>query len=503
MTRELGVFLVAAMVIMIILVAVITYFSFFTKEKYFLEPFTAYEDAFDIGTFNTIDMSENFGELSRFYVFDGQHQLVYQSVDETFPYSIENALLIPDELDDLNTNWIIKDDERFYKIEYLNYDNDIGTMVIVDDSRKVIYSNRDLPEVLSEEAFDCLYGDDGHYQLLKKIYKHQGENYLVVFMIPNDFIEHSLTEVIVMIIIVLLIVIICSIGTLLLYLKRLNNKIIQPIGILEKKIEAFESGSPQNKVTYNGPVEFERILERFYEMSKKLQEAHDNNRKMIADISHDLKTPISVIQLYGKIIKEEAISDEEKADMLQKVVEKTYQMNDLINMFSEYSKLYHAEYNFEYETVDIVEYSRVYFINKYNELEVQGFHLNIEVPDESIYCSLDTMNFRRVYDNIVGNTVKYNSSGVTISFSIYLEGDNIKIVIGDDGVGISDKIKAKVFDAFTVGDVARSSGTGTGLGMAIVQKIVELHDGEVVLNTSHDLSVAIEITLPVMNLKKN
>lgn len=126
-----------------------------------------------------------------------------------------------------------------------------------------------------------------------------------------------------------------------------------------------------------------------------------------------------------------------------------------------------------------------------------GFGLDVNLPDESIYCMIDSMHFKRVIDNIISNSVKYNPNGTTIVFRLLNE-EGAVISIGDKGVGISDDIKERVFEAFVIGDESRSAGSGTGLGMAIVDRIVKLHNGHVKLVES-ELSVEIEIELPKLS----
>ncbi|MCH4886389.1 HAMP domain-containing histidine kinase [Acidaminobacter sp. JC074] len=500
MLKEFAVFVIISIVIISIIVVSVFYFAFIAKEKFFKEPYASNSDWFDSGQYDKLDIEKEYGQGSHFYVFDEYFKIVYQSNDDIeYPYSEDQTYLIPDELDDLTTSWIESDQGRLYKIEFKEMTGDIKTLVIVDDTRQVIYSNRGIEGKMDEDTFDCLYGENENFEMIKQVFYVNDQKHLAVFMFPTEINEYLLGEMIVIILAILLIIILSALLSLYLYLKRLNKKVIKPIEVLEENMLNFDVEDSQIPMTYNGPLEFKNIFSRFYEMAGRLKEAQDNNQKMIADISHDLKTPISVVQLYTKLLSEEEVSDKEKEEMMQKIVTKTDEMSELINLFSEYSKLFHSDLKFEMVSCDIVDYSREYLINKYNELDTLGYELDIDLPEDKIEVSLDLMNFKRIYDNIIGNSLKYNDKGAKIFFSIKEVGSHVVITLGDNGVGIEKAIREKVFEAFIIGNDARTTGSGTGLGMAIVKKIVDLHDGQVGLlkEDETDLSVAIQIELPL------
>ena len=96
-------------------------------------------------------------------------------------------------------------------------------------------------------------------------------------------------------------------------------------------------------------------------------------------------------------------------------------------------------------------------------------------------ANIDEAAFRRIYDNLINNSIKYNPSGTKIYFEIKENKNNISIFIGDNGVGIDKNISNNLFDAFVTSNEARTSGKGSGLGMAIVKKLVLLHDGSIEL----------------------
>ena len=139
---------------------------------------------------------------------------------------------------------------------------------------------------------------------------------------------------------------------------------------------------------------------------------------MLADISHDLKTPITIIQGYAKAICDGVIKEENKQQYLQTIYHKSIVLNELINAFSEYSNLEHPDFRPVKTKVDICEYAREYLATKYNELVLGGFLIEVEIPEMIIWCQIDVQQMKRVFENLINNSVKHNKRGTMLFFSM-------------------------------------------------------------------------------------
>ena len=230
------------------------------------------------------------------------------------------------------------------------------------------------------------------------------------------------------------------------------------------------------------------ICDNFNEMSKALDLAeHENLRlqeekqKMIADISHDLKTPITVIKGYAGAICDGVTTPEEQKKYLETIYLRSEELTELINEFHEYAKIDHPDNTFHFEQVDLCEFTREYFAEKYNEFDLGGYALEIEIPEKKIMVNLDQKKFKRVYDNITGNFFKYSPPGATFFCSIISQDHQARIILADNGNGIPLAIKDSVFEPFVVGEKARNQN-GSGLGLPLAKKIVEAHNGSIELS---------------------
>ena len=291
---------------------------------------------------------------------------------------------------------------------------------------------------------------------------------------------------------------------LIIFVIVLRRKFYEPLEKLNKAMELLAEGKRKKPIDYSGPREFVDICDRFNVMVSKLEDSENQRKKlmndkerMMADISHDLKTPITSIQGYAKALSDGIIVDEDKDKYIKIIYEKSKKLTELINIFHEYSKLEHPDFNLIFEKVDLSEYLRAYIALKYEDIVESGFNIEVDIPEEEMEMKIDKIQLQRVFDNILGNSIKHNEKGTNIYVSLEKKSDSYEIIIADDGKGIPKEIASNIFEAFTVGDESRNSRQGSGLGLAIAKTIVELHEGtiELVLAPPKELSTEFKITL--------
>ena len=266
------------------------------------------------------------------------------------------------------------------------------------------------------------------------------------------------------------------------------GSIISPIHKLQEAAQNVEEGNLNFEIKPEKDDEMGRLMQAFEKMRIRLRDNAEEklksdreSKELISNISHDLKTPITIIQGYAKAICDGIIKEENKQQYLQTIYHKSIVLNELINAFSEYSKLEHPDFRPVKIKVDICEYAREYLAAKYNELVLGGCSLEVEIPEMIIWCQIDVQQMKRVFENLINNSVKHNKRGTALFFSMKKEADTVCISIGDNGTGIPKELTQMVFEPFVVGDESRNSRQGTGLGLAIAKKIVEAHGGVIEL----------------------
>lgn len=269
----------------------------------------------------------------------------------------------------------------------------------------------------------------------------------------------------------------------IIWLNRKMRRLLRP---LEESIGSILSNEPSEPIPYVGPREFVEIYSRFNTLAERLSYSEAQRQKLdtakdtlMANISHDLKTPITVIQGYAKAIHDGVIPPSEQPRYLETIYRKSIRLTELINAFFEYSKLRHPSIPLAVETEDLTEYLTQYLAEKHQEIELAGFLLEVELPEQKVHCGIDRSLLRRALDNLLANAQQYNPLGTTIYFDLEAQTEVAVIHIGDDGVGITGAMDKDFFEPFVIGDEARSDQSGTGLGLAITASIIDRHQGSI------------------------
>ena len=267
------------------------------------------------------------------------------------------------------------------------------------------------------------------------------------------------------------------------------KKLSKPLKILENEINKMSEGYSNVSVKYNSYKEFNRIKEAFNTTVSKLEKseeekkmAQDSKKRIIRDISHDLKTPITSVLGYSKAMLDDVVTDEnDKKTYLNYIYNKTKRINYLVDELFIFSKLDSPGYKLNLEKYDVCEFLRELVALYYIDMEEKNFLLDVDLPNESIYSMIDAKQLERALGNLITNSIKYNKMGTKISISLIKGVEDICIIMEDNGIGISEDVIDKVFDEFVRADESRKTDGGSGLGLAITKKIIKLHKGDIKL----------------------
>ena len=233
---------------------------------------------------------------------------------------------------------------------------------------------------------------------------------------------------------------------------------------------------------------------------KAQREAYDKQRNlMLSDIAHDIKTPITTICGYSRALSDNVVSDEEKRqEYLQSIYTKSMRMDELINLLLEYVQLDSSGFELHKEKADMGEMLRENIALMYSDFEENDIKLEIDIPEQEFPYEMDKVQMGRAVVNILTNAVKYNGKGTKLSISLCSDTnpgssaddtdttkDKIyQIRIADNGASIDEALAEHIFEPFSRGDRARNSSGGSGLGLSISSKIVQMHGGKLQLDRS-------------------
>jgi signal transduction histidine kinase len=280
-------------------------------------------------------------------------------------------------------------------------------------------------------------------------------------------------------------------------------KLTNPLSAIAAGIRNVAGGRYNERLHFEANYELAQIQESFNEMAEKLDKAETDNRlleeskqRMLVHISHDLKTPITTIQGYAKALQLGMIEDEEKKQRTIKLIhDKTQLVAELIDDVFELSKLESPDYPIVKEASDLAEFIREMAVDYYDLFEEKHFAFECDIPSYEVIVPFNRKLLYRVVSNLLANALKYNPPKTLVQLTVIDCDTVVRVVVADNGVGIPDHLRDRVFDAFVRGDAARKSDGGTGLGLTIARHIVEKHSGELALNTVGGMT-QFELTLP-------
>ncbi|MBQ7677462.1 MAG: HAMP domain-containing histidine kinase [Lachnospiraceae bacterium] len=278
------------------------------------------------------------------------------------------------------------------------------------------------------------------------------------------------------------------------------------IDILAKAANNIRKGDLDVEVNLKGHDELAVVGDAFEEMRLQLKadqlekiRAENNQKQLISNIAHDLKTPLTAIRGYAEGLRDGVANTPEKQDAyLRTIQSKAEEIDRLINELTMYSKLDMNDIPYNYRELSV----RDYFLDISEEIgvdmESQGVALEYHnfVPEDTMLVA-DPEQLGRAIHNVVSNSVKYHGDApLRIQLRIKDVGDFIQVEIEDNGRGIPSKDLPHIFDRMYRGDASRTSAIrGSGIGLSIVKKIVEDQGGQVWATSEENVGTVLYFAL--------
>lgn len=415
---------------------------------------------------------------------------------------------------------IIKEDYR--QIDASAVVRSGGGVQVVDKEYRVVYSqglDTIGKEKLSVEEFTTFLMESQrkpyHYDIL---YQPEGEFWLIVTFptsirldfslvhnkeaVAGDFIHAGLVITLVGLIYLLILAFFAYI-----YSRITAASITVPLHKLRDGTILLREGDYSARVDLHLKNEFAELQDTFNDMAARIEheislrrKSEEDRRRLILDISHDLKNPMSSIQGYVELlIKKPGITEQEQHEYLEIIHNNSKRANRLLTELFELSKLDSPEFFLKTARTDICEYIRQICAELVPLLEREGFQYEFDICENSVFVLMDTDRFSRIIQNLATNTLQYNPPGTLVSISLTVQNNQAVIDFSDNGIGIPDYIGDNIFKPFVRADDSRNSKTGgSGLGLSIAKKIAEAHDGDLILLTDRKKGSTFRITIPTV-----
>lgn len=273
--------------------------------------------------------------------------------------------------------------------------------------------------------------------------------------------------------------------------------IINPIRKLEVAAQNIKAGNLDFTIESDGKDEIGELCQSFEEMRCRLKESAEEkvsgeqeNKELISNISHDLKTPITAIKGYVEGIMDGVADTPEKHDKyIRTIYNKANEMDTLISELTLYSNIDTNRIPYNFNRINVADYFEDCVEEVGLDLEAKNIRLTyVNNVEKDVLIIADPEQLRRVINNIIGNSIKYmDKEQGHINIYIRDVGDFIQVEIEDNGKGIASKDLPYIFDRFYRTDASRNSATGgSGIGLSIVKKIIEDHGGKIWANSKEE-----------------
>lgn len=277
------------------------------------------------------------------------------------------------------------------------------------------------------------------------------------------------------------------------------SRLTTPLRSIADGIQDIARGQYNKRLNFKASYELAQIQDDFNTMAEKLermkkekQHLEANKQRMLVDLSHDLKTPITTIKGYIEAMELGLITEEERRQRILRLISgKVELVSILIDDIFALSKLDSPQYPFNFRIADIAEFTREIAAEYYEVFAEKNFIFQFDIPKGEINFPFNYTWLYRAISNILSNALKYNPPGTTVRLQLWTTVKGVKIHIQDDGVGIPQAILENIFDAFVRGDQSRKSDGGTGLGLAIAKQVIEKHGGNITLTSNGGTSFII------------
>jgi len=288
----------------------------------------------------------------------------------------------------------------------------------------------------------------------------------------------------------------------------MSKRIIRPLHALRKAASEIKDGNLDFKLQVTGKDEIGQLGVAFEEMRSRLQQSlqvqaqyEENRKELIANISHDLRTPLTAIRGYiDGLIDGIADTPEKNMKYVLTIAKKSEELDHLINELFLYSKLDLNRNQFQFEAVHLLPFLEDWADELQFELGKRSisFQADIRLFPATVVL-LDRDHFKRVLNNIVQNSVRYmDKDDPVIRLKAYCEGDAAVLELADNGTGIAPDALQHIFERFYRADESRNANTGgSGLGLAIAKQIMAGHGGTIHASSKQGTGTTITLAIPI------
>ena len=253
----------------------------------------------------------------------------------------------------------------------------------------------------------------------------------------------------------------------------------------------------ENKELMELAAQINHLLENHLKVKADYCRSEIASKKMLSNISHDIKTPMTVILGYLEIMRINGTSTDE---MLGKIEQKAENVMELINQFFTLAKLESGDMDIELSRIDVCEVCRESTLDFYEILTSKNFQVDIDIPETSVYVHGNKEAIQRILFNLISNVIRYGADGKYLGINLRTDKNAVFIDVIDKGKGIDKNFAASVFDRlFTMEDSRNRNIQGNGLGLTISKNLALQLGGDIILDSTPNVKTVFSVKLKKMS----
>ncbi len=255
-------------------------------------------------------------------------------------------------------------------------------------------------------------------------------------------------------------------------------------GNFDIEVESFRKDDKRDEIDV--------LIEDFNKMAEQLRSVETLKSDFIANVSHEFKSPLAIIQNYVTVLKDKTISEEQRINCIDTIVEATKNLSLMVSNILKLNKLENQEVQPVPKPYQLGEQLRRCALSQLDIWQAKNINFNIEVED--IIVNYDEELLDIVWNNLISNAIKFTNHGGTIDVSTTSEDDFVFVTIKDSGQGMSPQVLEHVFEKFYQGDPARAT-QGNGLGLALVKKVLQTVKSEISVESTLGVGTSFTVKL--------
>lgn len=235
-----------------------------------------------------------------------------------------------------------------------------------------------------------------------------------------------------------------------------------------------------------GPLDrygdFCEVVEYFNKMAEELSGIETLRTDFISNVSHELKTPLAVMQNYATMLQQPDLPEEKRIEYAKSVGDASRRLADLIANILKLNKLENQQIFPDKRTFNLGEQLCGCLLNFENIWESKDLNIDTDIEDD-VYVEADSELLTLVWNNLFSNAMKFTEPGGSVSLRLQTDGGAAVVQVSDTGCGISPEVGAHIFEKFYQGDTSHAA-QGNGLGLALVKRVVDINGGDISVESS-------------------